>query len=103
MIYNYPYFGFPNYMKYMSNTPYTVNKHNSYYQQKRPSNTNIPSNVTYKEKKVTHTSDSKPFFSIFGINLYFDDILLICLIFFLYNEKVDDTYLLLSLVLLLLS
>ena len=38
-----------------------------------------------------------------GIKLYFDDILLICLLFFLYNENVKDTYLFISLILLLLS
>lgn len=43
------------------------------------------------------------YIEIMGIKLYFDDILLICLIFFLYNENVKDTYLFLSLILLLLS
>lgn len=43
------------------------------------------------------------YIEIMGIKLYFDDILLICLIFFLYNENVKDTYLFISLILLLLS
>ena len=42
-------------------------------------------------------------FEIFGITLHFDDILLICLLFFLYNEGVHDTLLFISLILLLLS
>lgn len=42
-------------------------------------------------------------FEIFGIKLYFDDILLICLIFFLYNEGVKDPFLFVALILLLLS
>ena len=42
-------------------------------------------------------------FEIFGIKLHFDDILLICLIFFLYNEGVKDEFLFIVLVLLLLS
>lgn len=42
-------------------------------------------------------------FEIFGIKLYFDDILLIALIFFLYNEGVEDNLLFISLILLLLS
>ena len=42
-------------------------------------------------------------FDLFGIKLYFDDILLICLIFFLYNEGVQDQYLFIALILLLLS
>ena len=40
---------------------------------------------------------------IFGIKLYFDDILIIALIFFLYNEGVRDNFLFISLILLLLS
>ena len=44
-----------------------------------------------------------PFFNIFGINLYFDDILLISLIFFLYKEGVEDESLFVALILLLLS
>lgn len=43
------------------------------------------------------------FFEIFGLKLYFDDLLLICLIIFLYNEGVKDQFLFISLILLLLS
>ena len=42
-------------------------------------------------------------FEIFGITLHFDDILLICLLFFLYQEGVQDNLLFISLILLLLS
>lgn len=42
-------------------------------------------------------------FSFFGIDLHFDDILLICLLIFLYNEKVQDQFLFIALILLLLS
>ena len=42
-------------------------------------------------------------FEIFGLTLHFDDILIICLLFFLYNEGVHDTLLFISLILLLLS
>ena len=40
---------------------------------------------------------------IFGIKLLFDDILLLCLIFFLYTEGVTDQLLFMCLILLLLS
>lgn len=43
------------------------------------------------------------YFEIFGLKLHFDDLLLICLIFFLYNEGVKDQFLFISLILLLLS
>lgn len=42
-------------------------------------------------------------FEIFGLKLHFDDILIICILFFLYQEDVKDTYLYISLILLLLS
>ncbi len=48
-------------------------------------------------------STSSPSLNILGISLYFDDILLICLILFLCNEKITDNYLLLALILLLLD
>ena len=40
---------------------------------------------------------------VFGLTLHFDDVLIICLLFCLYNEGVHDTLLFISLVLLLLS
>ena len=42
-------------------------------------------------------------FEIFGITLHFDDILLICLLLFLYNEGVNDKLLFIALIMLLLS
>jgi len=51
----------------------------------------------------TSTKNISNTFEIFGLTLYFDDILLICLLFFLYVEKVNDNLLFISLVLLLLS
>ena len=55
------------------------------------------------EKKENRTLDGSPLIEIFGISLYFDDILLVCLIFFLFQEDVDDPWLYISLLLLLLS
>lgn len=43
------------------------------------------------------------YLACFGLDLFFDDILLVCLIWFLYNEGVKDEELFLSLILLLLS
>lgn len=55
------------------------------------------------EERSKTTDDDVQCFEILGIKLYFDDILLICLIFFLYNEGVKDQSLFLSLIMLLLS
>lgn len=42
-------------------------------------------------------------FQFFGIKLYFDDLLILCLLIFLYNEGIKDNLLFMSLILLLLS
>lgn len=109
MIYNYPYFGFPNYTKYMAQT-YPYNYYNSNFN--RPNNSiynnqfnnnsnNLQNSNSYNGR--INKSNNAPLFTLFGIQLYFDDILLICIILFLYNEKIEDNYLLIALVLLLLS
>ena len=164
MVANYPYFGLPNYMRYMNpnaykniqqqkqeyirnnsraqpqnrnpyySTPYTQsNKQNSQasmnsrnnlnyrpptYNHSSKSNSNQISNNynSYKNKPSSYKSninkpkkekakqqEYSPLFSFFGINLYFDDVLILCILFFLYNEKVNDPYLFFTLVLLLLT
>ena len=53
--------------------------------------------------KALPLGENNDCFEIFGITLHFDDVLLICLLFFLYNERVNDQLLFISLILLLLS
>lgn len=77
----------------------TPNMKQSLNSHKENSNTNF--NTKPENKHLN--SDGEPIINIFGISLYFDDILIICLIFFLYNEKVTDYYLFFVLILLLLS
>lgn len=55
------------------------------------------------DKKSASKCEENPIFEIFGIRLFFDDILIISLIFFLYNEGVRDNLLFISLILILLS
>lgn len=52
-------------------------------------------------EKIENNSDEC--FEIFGLKLHFDDLLIITLLFFLYQEDVKDTYLYIALILLLLS
>lgn len=102
MTYNYPFYGFtrryyryPPY--YYQNPPHTKNKYG---------NTKIDNNIEVKkniQKEIPHKSEDDSIFEIFGIKLHFDDLLLICLIFFLYNEGTQDPYLFIALILLLLS
>ncbi len=60
-------------------------------------------NHNIKNENVSTSSTDSPLFQLFGINLYFDDILLIFLIWFLYDEGVKDDELFIALILLLLS
>ena len=52
---------------------------------------------------VPPKSQEPVWFDLFGIKLYFDDVLILSLLFFLYKEEVKDEGLFLALVLLLIS
>lgn len=102
--YRYPYYR--NYPTYYSNYYHPISHINKIEnkkdeeiskgeQEKKPSST--------IETRTHDSINDKPLFEIMGIKLYFDDILLLCLIFFLYQEGTDDSFLLIALVLLLLS
>lgn len=130
MMYSYPYFRSPFYNRYSRygyhypSNPYSYtvrtpntqndsnknamkNNHNnrkqtnqvsSYFSEEKGTNKEIKK----EEDKSSFDFDS-PLFQILGIELYFDDILILCLIFFLYQEGVKDQSLFISLILLLLS
>lgn len=111
--YNHNYYSKPfyPYTQSFTNNRFTQNKydnskHNSNYK------LNIESEPLYtKSEHCSNGNDDSRsfydkenyFFELFGLKLFFDDILLLCLIFFLYQEGVRDDELFLSLVLLLLS
>ena len=101
MIYNYPFYNYPFYRRNYRYPP------RNFY-------TQVPESILSAEKacevlKNTTSNETRkdnsqaPLLEIFGIQLFFDDILLVCLIFFLYNEGVKDQNLFISLILLLLS
>lgn len=90
--FNLPFF-YNNY-KYHNNTSFNHNNLNKEIPKK---------NLEYKEKASVKSEASDTFFEIFGLKLYFDDILIICILFFLYNEKVHDEELFICLILLLLT
>lgn len=64
-----------------------------------PSGFSFLSNILHQEDR----DDDEEYFDLFGLKLYYDDLLLIGLMFFLYKEDVKDQYLFFALVLLLLS
>ena len=51
----------------------------------------------------TFFNTNEPIFEIFGLKIFFDDILIICILFFLYEEGIKDEYLFIALIFLLLN
>ena len=118
MIYNYPYSYFKRYRNYpyphspnfsntsnfsSSPTPFLPSNH---YAPKDSSCDNFQKSSVCNSSSTqneTKCRDDEELFEIFGIKLYFDDVLIVCLLFFLYQEGVKDYYLFISLILLLLS
>ena len=123
-IFRYPFF-YNNYYGNYYNRPYSSRQDylpkstdNGNYQNSLHNNSNKYNDTSSNNPGTLHTesdnlnqknnskkldSGSDFFFELFGLKLYFDDILLICLIFFLYQEGVKDDELFISLILLLLS
>ena len=97
--------GYPNFSYYTPKQNGYVNVLNKKAENNSKKNEDEKRNK--KNYEVVHNSSNEtketPLFQIFGINLYSDDILLICLIFFLYQEGVKDDGLFIALILLLLS
>lgn len=108
--------------KYVYNSPNRVPpvrnnsfKSNTVVQNKSVYNTQKSENISSKNQNeqyrncIDKDDDEKnnevdsPLFELFGLKLYFDDILLLGLLFVLYSEGVDDTNLYIALVLLLMS
>lgn len=100
-----PFLGFPYYRNYNKYNSYNSHDINTFGNYNYKNNINEKENIKNNDfKKINNTSkNKKDYFEIFGLKLYLDDILLLCLIFFLYNEGVKDTELFISLILLLLS
>ena len=94
-------FNFPYFYNTQKSNPYINNqmfeKSKSYYDKNNYINQKKNSEDTKSE------SPSEYFLEIFGLHLYFDDVLILCILFFLYTEEVRDQELFICLILLLLS
>lgn len=87
---NYKPYYYPNYGTTSTPNSNLVNEKTSI-----PASQDKSRNITPKEENY--------WLDLFGIKLYFDDVLILSLIFFLYKEEVKDEGLFLALVLLLIS
>lgn len=130
-MFNFPYFGYPYhnpyYKYYRSPNNYVNIQKNSCTpkstQSFEESSTNLPSQINnktvckenepkidYKENvqracdSLDNNSDSdKPIFELFGIKLYSDDLIILAVLFLLYEQNVKDEMLYIILFLLLFS
>ena len=110
-MFRFPYFGFqyPYYNRYYNMRPYPKNQNittdekisQSAEQTKRDiTNPSLFSNIFSPMESI---DNDQVLFEIFGIKLYLDDIIILGLLMFLYQEKVNDEMLYIVLFLLLFS
>lgn len=89
----FPFYRPYNYSYPQSQLQNNINKNNCQFDNKEDSN----------KKKFVQDSKEVVWLDLFGIKLYFDDVLILSLLFFLYKEEVKDEGLFLALVMLLIS
>lgn len=100
----------PHFNNFINNSnSYTTNNnkfHTSNYNEnisKVNISTNENNNKKCTENNITSTEQNNCLFEIFGFKIYFDDVLILCILLFLYKEGIQDEYLFIALILLLLS
>lgn len=102
MMFNFPAFSPPGFRRYPVYPPYIPNRKSNY--KKNTSNNKNTFQTKEETPKNSNTSCNNPqVFNIMGITLYFDDLLILCLLFFLYSEGVKDEMLFIALILLLID
>ena len=97
---------FQNYrFPYQYYNPYYRNNMYQKYNPYRPESVEPKPTIEEKveESRSSKQKDDNFLFDLFGIKLYFDDVLILSLLFFLYKEEVKDEGLFLALVMLLIS
>ena len=101
----FPGYGFP----FQYYRPYQRNNFYNNYRPTVPTPESVvqekhhDSNSTENRHSSKSNTDDNVWLDLFGIKLYFDDVLILSLLFFLYKEEVKDEGLFLALVLLLIS
>lgn len=99
-MFRFPYFGYP------YNYPY----YRYQYVQPKTNKEEEKKNSITNSNEISNTINSRSFsetdqaiFEIFGIKLYLDDLIILGLLFFLYQQNVNDEMLYMILLLLLFS
>ncbi len=85
----------------------TYNTYNTYNPNPNPNTKPKPKSYSTETQNtnsnIFQLNTDKELFELFGIKIYLDDLLIICILLFLYQEGIQDEYLFISLILLLLS
>lgn len=121
--FQYPYYRYYNQNKYINNNNKTSHSIENDYNQTSSiindinENKNTEENISSVQSNRSYLNNIFPFsfdfngfsnsddpiIDIFGIKLYLDDIIILCLLFILYKEDVKDEMLFIALILLLLN
>lgn len=100
-MFRFPYFGYPYGYPYYN---YPNKYNNNYVPLEKEENASITdSNESRNTSKNSNSNSEQAIFEILGIKLYLDDIIILCILFFLYKEDVKDEMLYIILFLLLFS
>lgn len=105
-MFRFPYYGYPyNYYKYYNhynNLNQQIAKSEIYNSEKKESITNSEPISNTNNSKRSSNSD-QAIFEIMGIKLYLDDLIILGVLYFLYEQNVKDEMLYIILFLLLIS
>lgn len=97
----------PKYLPYYNNyyrpCCYSNFSHSANNQKNSTTTCSEVNNKPCSNKSKTQNVNETVWLDLFGITLYFDDVLILSLLFFLYKEDVKDESLFISLLLLLIS
>ncbi len=103
MPFNIPFPFFYNNYRYPNTLNNRIHYNNSSFKTTEYKANNNNFKIEDKKKTSESLDASEAFFELFGLKLYFDDVLIICILFFLYTEKVKNDELFICLILLLLT
>ena len=103
-MFNFPFLGYPYnyqyYRNYKNYNNYSYNKLNKGNEKNSVTNLKEISNTS---KQKTENNNEQAIFNIMGISIYLDDLIILSILFFLYQEKVHDEMLYIILFLLFFS
>lgn len=109
-MFNFPFFGYPYnnpyyryYNRFPNNIKDTTNKTQQFNKEEKKDSITNSKEISNTINLRAHSDSDQAIFEIFGIKLYLDDLIIIGILFFLYQQNVNDEMLYIILLLLLFS